>query len=80
MPLFGPYVYVNKKKEKFYLHAESRGKRVLYYFTKEPAGALSNLPPGLEVFENPKSNIPMLRKKKPSIFSGILPNLKKEKE
>jgi len=76
MPLFSPYVYVNKKKEKFYLHVRTRGNRVLYYFSKDPIDALNNLPSGYEVFENEKSNMPMIRKKK-GLFGLFSPKTKK---
>jgi len=42
MSLFGPYEYINKKKQKFWLHMKERGKRTLYYFSKDPNGALNS--------------------------------------
>ena len=63
MGFFGPYSYVKKvTKEKFFLHVKERGKVKLYYFSKEPAGALGGLPKGLEVFENNRTGWPMTRK------------------
>jgi hypothetical protein len=72
MGMFGPYVYINKKKEKYYLHMRGRGRRILYYFSKDPNGALPEIPPGFEVFENEKSGLPMLRKKTTPGIMGLL--------
>ena len=69
MGLFGQFIYENKKKEKFWLHAKQRGNRTLYYFSKDPRNALNALPRGFEVFENEKSGLPMLRKKEPGFLS-----------
>ena len=70
MPVFGLYEYVSKTtKEKYYLHLKGRGRRLLYYFSKEMHGALPAIPQGFEVFENEKSGLPMLRKKAPGFFS-----------
>ena len=63
MGLFGPFKYKTKKGEEFFLHVKERGKGRLFYFSKEPAGALKNLPAGYEVFENPNSTLPFLKKK-----------------
>ncbi len=68
MSLLGPFVYKSKKGEKWWLHAKTRGKRVLYYFTKDPADALWTLPLGYEVVENPKTGLPMLKKKSGQLF------------
>lgn len=67
MGLFGPYIYENKNGDKFFLHLKRRGERELYYFSKDPKGALKGLPKGFEVFENETSGLPMLRKKEPGI-------------
>jgi len=83
MSLFGPYHYTNKKGEKFWLHMRQKGKRTLYYFSKDPTGAINDLPKGFEVFENEKSGLPMIRKKSPLDFfskgKDILEKVKKEK-
>lgn len=66
MGLFGTYNYSNKRKEKFWLHSKERGKRKLYFFTKDPADAIPDIPKGFEVFESAKSGLPMIRRKKSS--------------
>ena len=48
---------------------KERGKRTLYYFSKDPNGALNSLPKGFEAFENEKSGLPMIRRKTSSFFS-----------
>jgi len=60
---FGPYVYKNKKGEKFYLHewTSESGKKLLH-FSKDPIGAI-DLPAGFEVIENRKTGLPTLKKK-----------------
>lgn len=63
MGLFGPYVYKNKRGQKFWLHVKERGKVKLYYFSKDPVGALNDLPRGYEVVENPVTGMPFLKKK-----------------
>ena len=77
MSLFGPYEYVNKKKEKFWLHVKEHGKRTLYYFSKDIKDAITSLPKGLEVFENEKSHLPMVRKK---TSSGLFSKVKSDKK
>jgi hypothetical protein len=64
MGLFSPFVYKNKKGDKFWLHSKQRSKVTIYYFSRERKGALWNLPKGYEVFENPITGFPFLRKKK----------------
>ena len=56
MGLFGPFVYKTKKGQKFFLHATQRGKVKLFYFSKDPAGAINSLPAGYEVVENIYTN------------------------
>ncbi len=73
MGFFGPYVYVSKKnKKKYYLHMKQKGKRVLYYFSEDPEGALFDLPPGYEVVESPKTGLPFLKKSEFGGFLGFL--------
>jgi hypothetical protein len=78
MGLFGPYIYKTKKGQKFFLHSKERGKSRLYYFSKEQEGAMSGLPGGFEVVENPKSSLPFL-KRKTSGFLGLFGKPKEEK-
>jgi hypothetical protein len=47
-----------------------RGKSTLYYFSKDPTGAINNLPRGFEVIENEKTGLPFLRKKVGGGFLG----------
>ncbi|MEM7821651.1 MAG: hypothetical protein QXX38_02470 [Candidatus Aenigmatarchaeota archaeon] len=57
-----------------------KGKAKIYYFSKDPTGAIFNLPYGYEVVENPKTGMPFLRKKSSfGIFSLFKPK-KEEKE
>jgi hypothetical protein len=62
---------VSKKSGKtYYLHARQQvlkgGREVtLYYFGGEAkAGAIDAIPDGMEVMENERTGLPMLRKKK----------------
>ncbi len=68
MGLFGPFVYENRKKEKYWLHSKQRGKITLYFFSKNPIGALPSIPKGFEVVENKRSGMPYLRRKKSGFF------------
>lgn len=70
MGLFGPFEYKTKSKQKFYLHMKIRGKAKLFYFSKEPVEALSGIPAGYEVVENPKTSLPFLKKKIPMGLFG----------
>lgn len=53
------YEHTNSKGQKFWLH--NRGK--LFFFSKSPEGAI-DLPSHLEVFENKRTGLPMVRRKK----------------
>ncbi len=53
------YSHTNSRGETFWLH--QKGK--LFFFSRNPEGAI-DLPPNLEVFENPRTGLPMVRKKK----------------
>ncbi|MEM5778577.1 MAG: hypothetical protein QXK49_03045 [Candidatus Aenigmatarchaeota archaeon] len=53
------YEFTNSKGQKFWLH--QKGK--LFFFSKNQEGAI-DLPSDLEVFENPRTKLPMVRKKK----------------
>jgi len=83
MAFLGMYVYKSKKGERWYLHMSKKGKRTLYYFSKDAAGALPALPMGYEVVENPKTGLPMLRRKKVpgllDVVTGAKIGAKKEK-
>ena len=70
MGLFGPFIYKTKTGKKFWLHIKEKGKSKLFYFSKDPAGALNGLPGGYEVVENPKTMMPFLKKKAGGGFFG----------
>jgi len=53
------YSHTNSKGQKYWLHQ----KGSLFFFSKNPEGAI-DLPDHLEVFENPRTGLPMVRKKK----------------
>ena len=72
MGLIEPYTYKTRDGKKFWLHMKKRGKATLYYFSKDPVGALFNIPKGYEVTKNPRQQLPMLKKKTGSLFSSIL--------
>lgn len=61
-------VVSNKSKKTYFLHARLQklkgGQEVtLYYFAGEAkAGAIDALPAGMEVMENERTGLPMLRK------------------
>jgi hypothetical protein len=63
-------VVSKKSKKTYYLHSRLQklkgGQEVtLYYFAGEAkAGSLDALPAGMEVIENERTGLPMLRKKK----------------
>jgi len=63
MGLFSPYVYKTRDGKKYWLHMKRRGKVTLFYFSKDPVGALFNIPKGYEVIKNPRVDFPMLKKK-----------------
>jgi len=53
------YSHKNSRGDTFWLHQ----KRSLFFFSRNPEGAI-DLPSHLEVFENPRTGLPMVRKKK----------------
>ncbi|OGJ46268.1 hypothetical protein A3J23_02990 [Candidatus Peregrinibacteria bacterium RIFCSPLOWO2_02_FULL_48_14] len=62
------YTVQNKKGQTYYLHGKMvtlRGgrKQQIYYFArKEKSDALSAMPAGYRVTENPRTGLPMLKK------------------
>lgn len=65
-----PYRYTNTRGVTYYLHqgtvmlTGSNVERPNYYFRKEPdAKAIDAVPDGYEIFEAPRSALPVLRKK-----------------
>jgi len=53
------YSHINSKGDTFWLH--SKGK--LFFFSRKPEESI-DLPSHLEVFENQRTMLPMVRKKK----------------
>ncbi len=53
------YEHTNSKGVKFWLH--QRGH--LFFFSKNPEDSI-DLPEGYDVVENPKTGLPMIKKKK----------------
>jgi hypothetical protein len=80
MGLFGPFVYKSKNGQKFWLHMKVRGNSKIFYFSKDPSGAIFTLPHGYEVVENPKTGMPFLRKKTSSSFFSFLKPKEKGEE
>ena len=78
MGIFGPFVYKSKKTgQKYWLHVKTKCKAKIFYFSKDPADAVFDLPFGYEVVENPKTGLPFLRKKTSAgLFSIFKPKKK----
>ncbi len=53
------FSHKNSRGDTYWLH--QKGK--LFFFSRNPEGAI-DLPPHLEVFENSRTGLPMVRKKK----------------
>ena len=53
------YEITNSKGQKYFLHSKGR----LFFFSKKAEESI-DLPSNLEVFENPRTRLPMVRKKK----------------
>ena len=53
------YEHTNSKNQKFWLHQKGR----LFFFSKIQEGSI-DLPDYLEIFENSRTHLPMVRKKK----------------
>lgn len=54
----------NSRGQVYYLHSrEGRGGSQLFFFSKDPSDSI-DLPERFEVFENPKTSLPMVRKKR----------------
>lgn len=63
-------VVSNKSKKTYYLHSREvilrgdRKQRIFFFAGEVKEGALDALPEGYETMENPRTGLPMLRKKK----------------
>ena len=53
------YEHTNSRGVKYYLH--TRGGK-LFFFSKDPTDSI-DLPQNLEVMENPRTGLPMVKKK-----------------
>jgi len=80
MGLLSPYVYKTKDGKKFWLHMKIRGKATLYYFSKDPVGALFNIPKGFIVVENTRTGFPFLKKSEGGGILSIFKKAEKPKE
>ncbi|MCX6819429.1 MAG: hypothetical protein NT129_05545 [Candidatus Aenigmarchaeota archaeon] len=78
MSLFGPFVYKTKDDKKFWLHMKQMGKVTLYFFSNNPANAIS-MPRGYEVVENPRISLPFLKKREGGLFGKKKEEKKVEK-
>lgn len=57
------YEHTNSKGIKYYLHSrEGRGGAKLFFFSKDPAEGI-DLPINMQVIENPRTGLPMVKKK-----------------
>ncbi len=79
MGLFGPYIYTNKKGKKFWLHMRKRGKSTIYFFSKDPRGAINSLPRGFTVIENPTTGLPFVKRKTGGILGGLFKKVPEKK-
>jgi hypothetical protein len=52
------FEYTSCKETKYYLHQKGHS----FFFSKNPEGALDNLPTGFKIKENPKTGMPILKK------------------
>lgn len=64
------YEYTNAKGTKYYLHqtlVTLRGggrQQTIYYFSREPGSkAIDEVPEGFKVVENPRTGLPVLKRK-----------------
>ena len=63
------YAHTNSKGQTYFLHSKNvtlRGgrKQTIYYFAREekPEGGLEAVPVGMQVVENKKTGLPMLKR------------------
>ena len=80
MGLLQPYTYKTREGKKYWLHMKRKGKVTLYYFSKDPVGALFNIPGGFEVTKSSKQDLPMLKKKAGGLFGGMLKKASSDKK
>ena len=64
-----PYTYTNRKGVEYYLHAKTTAKgKTRYAMTRESDGALTELPEGYEIAENPNGLVSVRQAKPRLIF------------
>lgn len=57
------FSHKNSKGQVYYLHSrEGRGGAKLFFFSKDPTNGV-DLPEGYDVFENPRTGLPMVKRK-----------------
>jgi len=57
------FSFKNSRGQVYHLHSrEGRGGAKLFFFSKDPSNSI-DLPEKYEIFENPKTSLPMVRKK-----------------
>ena len=79
MGFFGPYIYKNSRNKKFWLHMRKRGKVTLYFFSKDPRGAINTLPRRFTVVENPRTGMPFVKKKTGGLLGGLFKKIPEKK-
>lgn len=58
------FSFTNSKGKIYYLQLrEGKGGAKLFFFSKDPSNVI-DLPEGFEVFENPKTSLPVVKRKK----------------
>jgi len=58
------YSHKNSRGITYWLHGrEGKGGAKLFFFSKDQSDSI-DLPDGMEVFENPRTSLPMVRRKK----------------
>ena len=65
-----PIEYVNRKGQRYYLHAgETKTGKSKYFFSMSESGTpMDTIPPGFEIYENPNGQV-FLRKALPKLIS-----------
>jgi len=57
------YSHKNSRGQTYWLHSrEGRGGAKLFFFSKDPSNSI-DLPENMEIFENPRTGLPMIKKK-----------------
>lgn len=63
-----PFSIQSKKSGKtYFLHGRAGSNKAMFYFFSgevKPTGALEAVPEGMEIIENERTGLPMLRRKK----------------